>query len=125
MGSLAACSIGMHANDVRVLEEDEKSSASNNSGMGSQVWLNGQLRMRVLVRTGEFQTQACASTSATLTHAPYLNNNPVCMCVSREILTTVMRKHQCCFTVCDAAGHLLPCFVTVAIGPMDASLAPM
>ena len=31
----------------------------------------------------------------------------------------VMRKHQRYFPVCDAAGALLPAFVTVANGPVD------
>lgn len=32
-----------------------------------------------------------------------------------------MRKHQRYFPVSDAAGHLLPCFVTVANGHIDAA----
>lgn len=31
----------------------------------------------------------------------------------------VMRKHQRYFPICDAAGALLPAFVTVANGPVD------
>ena len=33
-----------------------------------------------------------------------------------------MRKHQRYFPVSDAAGHLLPCFVTVPNGNIDAAL---
>lgn len=37
----------------------------------------------------------------------------------REILVMVMRKHQRYFPVYDAAGELLPVFVTVANGAVD------
>ena len=33
-----------------------------------------------------------------------------------------MTKHQRYFPVSDAAGHLLPCFVTVANGPISPAL---
>ncbi|WP_242423682.1 glycine--tRNA ligase subunit beta, partial [Frankia sp. EI5c] len=39
-----------------------------------------------------------------------------------EILTTVMHKHQRYLAVRDAAGALLPCFVTVADGAVDVPL---
>ena len=39
--------------------------------------------------------------------------------MGREVLVMVMRKHQRYFPVCDAAGALLPAFVTVANGPVD------
>ena len=45
-----------------------------------------------------------------------------CMC--REVLTTVMRKHQRYFPVLDAAGHLLPHFVTVANGFINTAQVP-
>ena len=38
------------------------------------------------------------------------------------VLTTVMRKHQRYLPVRDAAGALLPMFVTVANGPVDVEL---
>ncbi|CUU53822.1 glycyl-tRNA synthetase [Parafrankia irregularis] len=39
-----------------------------------------------------------------------------------EILTTVMHKHQRYLVVRDAAGALLPCFVTIADGAVDVPL---
>ncbi|KAK9839286.1 hypothetical protein WJX81_005719 [Elliptochloris bilobata] len=41
------------------------------------------------------------------------------LALPREVLVTVMRKHQRYFPVCDAEGALLPAFVTVANGPVD------
>ena len=37
----------------------------------------------------------------------------------REVLVTVMRKHQRYFPVEDAQGNLMPYFITVANGPVD------
>lgn len=42
-----------------------------------------------------------------------------CARACREVLVTVMRKHQRYFPVCGADGALLPAFVTVANGPVD------
>ena len=52
----------------------------------------------------------------------HLSSEAVCMC--REVLTTVMRKHQRYFPVLDAAGHLLPHFVTVANGFINTAQVP-
>ena len=42
-----------------------------------------------------------------------------CARARREVLVTVMRKHQRYFPVCRPDGALLPAFVTVANGPVD------
>ena len=47
------------------------------------------------------------------------------MPLGREVLTTVMRKHQRYFPVLDAAGHLLPHFVTVANGFINTAQVPL
>ena len=52
----------------------------------------------------------------------HLSSEAVCVC--REVLTTVMRKHQRYFPVLDAAGHLLPHFVTVANGFINTAQVP-
>lgn len=46
--------------------------------------------------------------------------DPAYLELPSEILVTVMRKHQRYFPVRNAAGDLLPAFVTVANGPCDA-----
>lgn len=40
----------------------------------------------------------------------------------RDVLTLVMRKHQRYFAVTDASGDLLPMFIAVANGPIDADI---
>ena len=45
----------------------------------------------------------------------------MCALPRRDILLMVMRKHQRYFPIYDADGALLPAFVTVANGPIDAA----